>query len=119
MDGSPAPISLTDPHARLCTALAPELVDVRRDDSFSADDRMIIHAFHHSPDDVERWRTGLPPGRPVAVYCADGRDVSQGVATALSKAGVQAGWRRRRSASRPAKPPAEEPVATTDTETSS
>src|SRR5262245_11053629 len=91
MDGSPAPISLTDPHARLCTALAPELVDVRRDDSLSADDSMIIHAFHHSPDDVERWRTGLPPGRPVAVYCADGRDVSQGVATAPRQGGCSSG----------------------------
>jgi len=65
---------------------------VRRPESFRADDRLVIGAFHRSPEDVERWRRELPPDRAVVVYCAHGRDDSQGVAAALVRAGVQAGY---------------------------
>src|ERR1043166_2004613 len=91
MDGAP-PVSPHDLYARLGTAAAPALIDVRREDSFSTDDRLIIGAFRRPPDDVERWGGELPPGRPVVAYCVHGREVSQGVARALARAGVQAAY---------------------------
>src|SRR5712691_3126224 len=103
MDGSTHPISPTDLYARLGTVSAPVLVDVCPQDAFSTDDKLIIGAFHRSPEDVERWRKDLPLGRPVVAYCSHGREVSQGVVTALSAAGIRAayleggisGWKER------------------------
>ena len=91
MDG-PSPISPIDLYARLGAASAPVLIDVRREDSFSTDDRLIIGAFHRPPEGVERWRKELPPGRSVVAYCTHGHEVSQGVAAALARAGVQAAY---------------------------
>jgi rhodanese-related sulfurtransferase len=77
-------------YARLGTALAPMLVDVRRQDAFDADDRLIIGAVHYSPGEVDRWSRELPFGRTVVVYCSHGGEVSQGVAKMLRDAGVKA-----------------------------
>jgi len=86
MDGNPTSISSSDLYARLGTASAPVLVDVRRQDAFAADDRLIVGGFHVAPEDVERLAKGLPDHRPVVTYCAHGHDVSQGAAAALRKA---------------------------------
>jgi len=91
MDGVAA-VPPTDLYARLGTAAAPVLIDVRRKESFDADDRLIIGAFHYPPEDVERGQTESPPGRPVVVYCRHGHEVSQGVATALVRAGIPASY---------------------------
>src|SRR6266852_3682267 len=104
MDGKPLAISQSDLYAHVGMASAPTLVDVRREDAFSTDDRLIIGAFHRSPEEVERWVKDLPHGRPVVAYCNHGRDVSQGVVTALRAAGIRAayleggiaGWKERR-----------------------
>jgi rhodanese-related sulfurtransferase len=90
MDGTP--ISPHDLYARLGTASAPLLLDVRRREAFEADDRMIIAAVHRAPGDVERWRTEVRPGRPVVAYCVHGHEVSQGVAAALGRAGFEAAY---------------------------
>jgi len=90
MDGIPSPISSNELYARLGTAAAPVLVDVRRHDAFDADDKLIIGAFHLPPEDVDRWRKDLPVNRPVVAYCARGHEVSQGAASALRKSGIQA-----------------------------
>jgi rhodanese-related sulfurtransferase len=103
MDGNPQPVSPSDLYGALGTQLAPVLIDVRRHDSFIADDRLIIGAFHHAPADVESWRKGLPAGRPVVAYCGHGGASSQSVASALRGAGVHAshleggisGWKER------------------------
>src|SRR5713226_8340303 len=92
MDGTPLSVSPSDLYARLGTASAPVLIDVRRDEAFAADDRLIIGAFHRSPADVESWLKRLPAGREVGAYCNHGRDVSQGVATALRSAGLKAAY---------------------------
>jgi rhodanese-related sulfurtransferase len=92
MDGNLLAVSPSDLYAGLGTALAPVLVDVRRDDAFDADDRLIIGAFHRSPEEVTRWSNELSPGRPVVAYCSHGREVSQGVAGALRAAGVHAAY---------------------------
>src|SRR5438128_8321328 len=104
MDGSTPSVSPNNLYTRLGTASAPVLIDVRRQDTFGTDDKLIIGAFHRSPEDVERWRKDLPPGRPVVACCSHGREVSQGVATALRAAGIRAayleegisGWKERR-----------------------
>ena len=60
MDGSQLTVSALDLYTCLGTASAPVLIDVRRHDSFLADDRLIIGAYHRAPADVEHWRTELP-----------------------------------------------------------
>lgn len=77
-------------YARLGSALAPVVIDVRRPDAFAADDRLIISAFHRPHDQVAQWAQMLRPGHPVVVYCAHGREVSQGVASTLRRAGIEA-----------------------------
>src|SRR6266487_4434018 len=84
-------ISSRDLYAHLGTELAPVLVDVRQN-TLSADDRLIIAARHPLPDDIGRWQNELPPGRPVVVYCADGRELSPNVAAALRSAGIKAAY---------------------------
>src|SRR6516225_9852276 len=90
MDDRPIPISPSDLYGRLGTASAPVLLDVRRQDAFVADDRLIAGAIHRAPADVEHWRLDLPPGRPVVAYCADAGTASRSVASALRDAGIDA-----------------------------
>ncbi|MEA2933824.1 MAG: hypothetical protein QOD74_470 [Variibacter sp.] len=92
MDGKSLPISPTDLYARIGTGLAPVLLDVRRGEAFDADDTLIIGAFHRDPEKVELWQKELPPGRPVAVYCVHGHEVSQGVTAALGSTGFQVAY---------------------------
>src|ERR1700694_5484177 len=54
MDGSASSIFPNDLHARLGTASAPIVVDVRRAVP-SPSDRLIVSAFHRAPDEVARW----------------------------------------------------------------
>src|SRR5262245_61028509 len=104
MDGNALPISPVDLYARLGTAAAPLLIDVRREPAFNSDDRLIIGSARRAPDDVPRWQKDLPKNRPVVAYCVHGREVSQGVAKALSDAGTRAtyleggiaGWKEQR-----------------------
>ncbi len=92
MDGNLLSVSADELYARLGTASAPMLVDVRRQEAFSADDKLIIGAFHRPPQDVDSWLDELPAGRPVVAYCSRGREVSQGVAAGLRAAGVKAAY---------------------------
>src|SRR5438552_1457449 len=89
MDANQLLISPQDLYEHLGTGLAPVLVDVRRN-TLSADDRLIIAARHPLPNDIGRWQNELPAGRPVVIYCADGRERSPDVATALRAAGIKA-----------------------------
>ena len=92
MDGSASSVSLTDLYGRLGTAASPMLLDVRRNDAFGKDDRMIVGAVRRSPEDVERWSGEIPGGRPVVAYCVHGHEVSQGVAASLRQAGLNAAY---------------------------
>src|SRR5262245_45621829 len=91
MGGVPS-VSPHDLYARLGTASAPLLLDVRREDAFGADDRLIIGAVHHALDDVDQWQKDIPPARAVVAYCVHGKEVSQGVAAALGRAGHRAAY---------------------------
>ena len=90
MDGKQPSISPHDLYARLGTGAAPAVIDVRRPADFAKAATLIVSASHHSPDEVERWQSDLPLGRPVAVYCAHGQEVSQKVAAILVAAGSDA-----------------------------
>jgi len=91
MDGNHS-VSAAALYARLGTALAPVLVDVRRPDAFDADDRLIVGAFRRSPENISDWCNDLPRDRQVIVYCSQGREVSQGVTAALKSAGLRSGY---------------------------
>jgi rhodanese-related sulfurtransferase len=90
MDESKPSISPHELYARIGTAAAPIVVDVRHSTAFASADRLVVGAVYQPPDQVERWRSGLSPGRPVIAYCEHGHDVSQGVVAALRAAGVDA-----------------------------
>jgi rhodanese-related sulfurtransferase len=85
-------ISSDELYARLGTASAPVLLDVRRDEAFGNDKGLIIGAFHRAPEQVESWSKYLVPDHAVVAYCVHGHEVSQGVAALLHSAGVKASY---------------------------
>ncbi len=99
MDDDTSSISPVDLYARLGSALAPTVVDVRRDAPAPESGRMVVSAFYCAPEEVKRW-SNVPVSQPVVVYGSEGQDVSQSVAHALRAAGVEsfyleggiAGW---------------------------
>ena len=60
MDVNALPISPEDLYARLGTAKAPLLIDVRRREAFDSGQLLIIGAARRLPDDVSEWRSVLP-----------------------------------------------------------
>src|SRR5258708_11787223 len=92
MAGTVLSVSAAELCSRLGAASAPMLVDVRRQDAFDADDRQIIGALRHAPQEVDRWSRELPVIGTVVVHCSHGGDVSQGVAKKLRAAGVKAAY---------------------------
>jgi rhodanese-related sulfurtransferase len=92
MDDRKHSISPHDLYARLGSEAGPIVIDVRRAADFANADRLIVPAFHCSPDEVEQWRGDLPSGRPVVAYCVHGHQVSQGVVAALHSMGVEANF---------------------------
>ena len=92
MNDDKAPsISPIDLYALLGTGAAPVIVDVRRDPPANGDP-LLAGAAWRAPQNTEQWRAGLPAGRNVVVYCADGADVSPGVAASLRKKGIAASY---------------------------
>jgi len=69
VDGTPGSISPLDLYARLGTAAAPILVDVRRATPHPAEDRLIVSAVHRPPQEVEQW-SNLARGRSVVARCS-------------------------------------------------
>ena len=92
MEGTLISVSAAELYAHLGTASAPMLVDVRRQDAFDADDRMIIGAIRRAPGGVDQWSRELPLGRTVVVYCSHGGEVSQGIAKTLRDGSVKAAY---------------------------
>jgi rhodanese-related sulfurtransferase len=79
-------------YACLGTAAAPLVIDARRQAVFDADDTMIVGTIRRAPENVEQWRSDLPPGRRIVVYCVHGQEVSRGVAAALRANGIDAAY---------------------------
>jgi rhodanese-related sulfurtransferase len=90
MDGLQPSISFQDLYARLGTAAAPVLIDVRRAAAFAQAQTLIASAIARPPEEVERWRRELPRDRTVVVYCVHGHEVSQNTAAALRAADLDA-----------------------------
>jgi len=89
MDGQIS-ISAQELYAAVGTASAPTIIDVRRDEAFAADDRMLVAARRRPPADVGTLARDLPAGPPVVVYCVHGHEVSQQTAAVLRDGGIAA-----------------------------
>jgi rhodanese-related sulfurtransferase len=68
---------------------APVLVDVRSDQEFKADPRLIPTAQRHPSTGVEGW-CGRYAGQPIVVVCQSGGTSSQAVASRLRHEGFEA-----------------------------
>ena len=88
MDGTLSFILADDLYARLGTATAPIVLDVRHSDDFSADDSVIVSAARCDVTRERQWLDGLAAAKAVVVYCADGGEISQAAAAALREAGI-------------------------------
>jgi rhodanese-related sulfurtransferase len=71
------------------TANAPSLVDVRIDEDFAADPRLIPGAVRRSHLDVHDWASGMT-GQSVVVICNKGQKLSEGTAALLRCSGIDA-----------------------------
>jgi rhodanese-related sulfurtransferase len=81
-------ISVSELRARIGTAAAPLLVDVRRRPVYDADDRVLPAAAWRDHMAVDDWAP--PPGTEVVAYCAHGHNVSQLCVSRLRALGVPA-----------------------------
>jgi rhodanese-related sulfurtransferase len=80
----------SDKLARLIgTAKAPTLIDVRIDEDFAADPRLIPGAMRRSHCDVQDWAPRLT-GQSVVVICQKGKKLSEGAAAWLRQDGIAA-----------------------------
>lgn len=71
------------------TPRSPRLIDVRTDEAFAADPRLIPGAMRRSPDAMASWVTPLR-GQSAIVICQHGHRLSQGVAALLRHEGIPA-----------------------------
>ena len=83
-------ISAQDLKAKLWHGIDVVLVDVRRAGARESDPRAIPGAIWRDPEQVAEWSKGLPRGRPVIAYCAQGHEVSAGVVDRLRDLGFEA-----------------------------
>ncbi len=72
------------------TAKAPTLIDVRVDDDFAADPRLIPGAMRRSYRDVQAWAPQLAGQSSVVIICQKGKKLSEGAAAWLRHAGIAA-----------------------------
>jgi rhodanese-related sulfurtransferase len=71
------------------TANAPALIDVRIDEDFAADPRLIPGAMRRSHHNIQDWAASLA-GQSVVVICRKGEKLSEGAAAWLRHQGVAA-----------------------------
>jgi rhodanese-related sulfurtransferase len=92
MDRLPSPVFPHDLYSRIGTASAPVILDVRAQEVFDADERMVVGAIRPRAEHIPQWLSDLPKGRGVVVYCHDGGANSRGIETALRRSGIPAAW---------------------------
>ena len=86
---SPTEITVAQLSRRIGMADAPALVDVRIDEDFTADPRLIPGARRRDYRSIADWAPAYS-GRQVVVICQQGRKLSQGAAAWLRHAGIAA-----------------------------
>jgi rhodanese-related sulfurtransferase len=69
---------------------APLLIDVRTDEDFDADPRMLPGAMRRDFRTISSWAQTYTPGAHVVALCQRGLKLSQGVAAWLRNAGIEA-----------------------------
>jgi rhodanese-related sulfurtransferase len=67
----------------------PALIDVRGEDDYRADPRLLPGAYRRDYRTVSDWASGFH-GRPVIAVCGDGLELNQGVAAFLRQEGIDA-----------------------------
>jgi len=83
------------------TAKAPTLIDVRTDEDFAADPRLVPGAIRRSHRHVQDWAASFA-GQSVIVICPDGGGLAEGAAAWLRHGGIaaetleggHAGWKK-------------------------
>src|SRR5258708_2632703 len=86
----PSPISVSELQSELARKNPPIVIDVRRGPAFQGADDMMAGALRRNPEQVKAWANGLPRAGSAVAYCVHGHEVSQGVAAALTEAGLVA-----------------------------
>ncbi len=85
-----APISPAELEQSQAQGSALTVLDVRRDRARAHDGTQIAGAQWHNPALWLEWKDTVPKDLPVVVYCAHGREISQGLATVLQVMGLNA-----------------------------
>ena len=86
---SPTEITVPQLSRLVGTPDAPAIVDVRTDEDFAADPRLVPAARRHPHSAVADWGR-LHAGRPVVVLCQQGLKLSHGTAAWLRQLGLRA-----------------------------
>jgi rhodanese-related sulfurtransferase len=86
---SPTEITITQLSRLIGLPTAPRIVDVRSDEDFDADPRMIPGSRRHDYRTVASWAKDYA-GHPVVVVCEKGLKLSQGAAAWLHHEGIAA-----------------------------
>lgn len=86
----PAPITAERLLAMTAAFPGPQILDVRREAAFASATTSLQGAIRRDPEAIEAWIGTLDPHRPAVAVCVWGHNVSQGVASALSRAGMAA-----------------------------
>ncbi|UCI31445.1 chromate resistance protein ChrB domain-containing protein [Mesorhizobium sp. B4-1-4] len=87
----PSTTAITVPQLSRLVGLpgAPAIVDVRTDEDFDADPRLLPASSRRDFKNVSTWTSDFA-GKPVVVVCQKGRKLSQGVAAWLRHDGISA-----------------------------
>lgn len=85
-------ISADSLYAQLGLPAAPTIIDVREEEAYRAQPRLLPGARRGHPDQIAQWAKSLPRARPIALYCAHGRQVSQSAAQTLAALGYHAAY---------------------------
>lgn len=86
---SPTEISIHQLSRLIGLPDAPAIVDIRIDEDFALDPRLIPASCRRSHSDVATWREAYR-GRKVVVICHRGKKLSQGVVALLRHEGIEA-----------------------------
>jgi rhodanese-related sulfurtransferase len=86
---SPTELTATQLSRLVGTPSAPVIIDVRIEEDYALDPRMIPASTRRSHDSVAQWSKDFI-GKPVVVTCMQGRKLSQGVAAWLRQDGISA-----------------------------